>query len=156
MLVYNILVQIFIVEFKQFKTIAIDDYNAIHSTVSIWIDYRAFHRVVLCVPHIPLMKVGQSTHERPSRKQRSTRTGVVESYSWNKTIKVRRSYITQHRKYKKYVRKVKTYLVHDEYNIAKKGNIVEIAECRHISKSKYHRLTSIVAYRVINTSLDES
>ncbi|MCL1887383.1 MAG: 30S ribosomal protein S17 [Kiritimatiellaeota bacterium] len=48
-----------------------------------------------------------------------------------------------HPVYGKVVREYKKFHVHDEHNKAKVGDIVEIAECRPMSKMKCWRLVSV-------------
>ena len=43
---------------------------------------------------------------------------------------------TQHPLYKKFIRRSKKYVAHDENNSCKKGDVVQIKECRPISKRK--------------------
>lgn len=64
------------------------------------------------------------------------KVGVVESDSRDKTRKVAITYSVKHPKYGKYVRKRTVLHVHDEQNASRKGDRVEIAECRPISKTK--------------------
>ena len=45
-------------------------------------------------------------------------------------------YLKQHPIYKKYVRMTKKYMIHDEDNTAKVGDVVCIRSCRPISKRK--------------------
>jgi small subunit ribosomal protein S17 len=62
--------------------------------------------------------------------------GIVESDARDKTRKVSISFSVKHPKYGKYVRKRTVLHVHDESNASKRGDRVEIAECRPISKTK--------------------
>ena len=50
------------------------------------------------------------------------------------TVNVERKFIDK--KYKKYVKKHKKYLVHDEKNKCESGDVVRIVECRPRSKKK--------------------
>ena len=70
--------------------------------------------------------------------------GTVVKLSSDKTIKVAVSRFVQNKKYKKYVKKVKKYLVHDAKAAAQEGDLVEIIESRPISKMKKFKLFSIV------------
>jgi small subunit ribosomal protein S17 len=81
--------------------------------------------------------------ERP-RMQRRTRLGVVTSDGRNKTIAVSVEYSERHEKYGKYLRRNSILHAHDEKNEASKGDRVEIAECRPISKTKHWRLVRVV------------
>jgi len=86
--------------------------------------------------------------EAPSAKaqrapQRTIR-GVVASDRANKTIKVVVEYQTRHPKYGKYIKRRTVLHAHDENNDAREGDVVEIAECRPLSRTKHHRLLRIV------------
>ncbi len=70
--------------------------------------------------------------------------GVVASDKGNKTIKVVVNYQMRHEKYGKYLKRRTVLHAHDEKNEAKEGDLVEIAECRPLSKTKHHRLLKIV------------
>jgi small subunit ribosomal protein S17 len=64
------------------------------------------------------------------------KVGVVESATRDKTRKVAINFSVKHPKYGKYLKKRTVLHVHDEGNQSKKGDRVEIAECRPISKTK--------------------
>ncbi len=86
--------------------------------------------------------------ERPAaaqRRPRATRVGVVSSTTRQKTIAVTVSFQVRHPKYGKYIRRRSTLHAHDEQNEAHKGDIVEIAETRPISKTKSWRLLRIIS-----------
>jgi small subunit ribosomal protein S17 len=53
------------------------------------------------------------------------------------TAKVAVSRYVKHTKYKKFMKKVKNFLVHDAGNSAKIGDRVIIEECKPISKNKH-------------------
>ncbi len=78
------------------------------------------------------------------RGKREIRTGAVVSDKCDKTVKVRCEYIVRHPKYGKYIRKRTKFGVHDERNECGVGDLVEIAQCRPISKSKSHRLIKVI------------
>ena len=73
-----------------------------------------------------------------------TITGVVASDKADKTIKVVVNYQTKHAKYGKYLKYRSVLHAHDEKNEAKDGDVVEIAECRPLSRTKHHRLLRVV------------
>src|SRR5215216_1051627 len=79
-----------------------------------------------------------------SRSLLRTIEGVVASDKGNKTIKVVVNYQMRHEKYGKYLKRRTVLHAHDEKNEAKEGDLVEIAECRPLSKTKHHRLLRIV------------
>jgi small subunit ribosomal protein S17 len=85
--------------------------------------------------------------QRPAasqRRARTTRVGVVSSTARQKTIAVTVSFQVKHPKYGKYVRRQTKLHAHDEKGAARKGDIVEIAETRPISKTKSWRLLRII------------
>lgn len=79
-----------------------------------------------------------------NRRQRRARIGVVESDARDKTIKVRIDRLIRHSKYGKYLKRKTALHAHDEKNEAKVGDIVEIVECRPISKTKSWRLSKFI------------
>ena len=62
--------------------------------------------------------------------------GVVVSDKMDKSVVVRVERRTQHPLYKKFIRRSKRYIAHDETNAFKEGDVVQIQECRPISKCK--------------------
>jgi small subunit ribosomal protein S17 len=70
----------------------------------------------------------------PKRSPR--RVGIVESDARNKTRKVAIHYSARHPKYGKYIRRRTVLQVHDEDNVSRVGDRVEVAECRPVSKTK--------------------
>ncbi len=69
-------------------------------------------------------------------KDSPRRVGIVESDARDKSRRVSVSFTVKHPKYGKYMRRRTTLQVHDAENVSKKGDRVEIAECRPISKTK--------------------
>ncbi len=78
------------------------------------------------------------------RKQRRTVRGVVVSRSGDKSIKIELKYRIRHPVYGKLIKRSTKLGVHDEKNEAGVGDLVEVTECRPISKSKTWRLIQIV------------
>ena len=70
--------------------------------------------------------------------------GVVASDKMDKSIVVLVQRLVKHKKYGKFIRRKTILHVHDEENVSKVGDRVEIAECRPISKTKSWVLTRIV------------
>ena len=62
--------------------------------------------------------------------------GVVVSDKGDKTVVVRVERRVMHPIYKKFIKRSKRYMAHDESNTLKAGQIVRIRECRPISKRK--------------------
>ena len=73
-----------------------------------------------------------------------TLTGIVTSNSGNKSIRVTIDYKVRHLKYNKYIRRQTRLGVHDERNESKVGDLVEITECRPMSKMKSWRLVRVI------------
>ncbi|MDO5579922.1 MAG: 30S ribosomal protein S17 [Planctomycetia bacterium] len=70
--------------------------------------------------------------------------GVVKSDKMQKTRRVEIPRITKHPKYGKFVRSRTVCYVHDEENKSVVGDVVEIEECRPLSKMKRWKLIDIV------------
>ena len=86
----------------------------------------------------------QTQETKPKRPLLRTIQGVVASNKGDKTIKVVVEYQMRHPKYGKYLKRRTVLHAHDEKNEAGEGDLVEIAECRPLSKTKHHRLLRIV------------
>src|SRR5438874_2017085 len=86
----------------------------------------------------------QAAQEKLLRPLLRTIEGVVASDKGDKTIKVVVNYQMRHPKYGKYLKRRTVLHAHDEKNEAHEGDLVEIAECRPLSKTKHHRLLRIV------------
>ena len=78
-----------------------------------------------------------------------TREGVVSSRSGEKTIRVDLANRVPHPLYGKYVSRRTRLLVHDEDNVAKVGDTVEIVPCRRRSKNKAWRLVRVVRHAAL-------
>jgi small subunit ribosomal protein S17 len=63
-------------------------------------------------------------------------TGRVVSDKTDKTITVLVERRVMHPLYKKFIRRSKKYAAHDDANLCKEGDVVQIEECRPISKTK--------------------
>jgi small subunit ribosomal protein S17 len=74
-------------------------------------------------------------------------TGEVVSAKNDKSITVLITTYKKHSLYNKRVISSKKFHAHDENNTAKVGDIVNIVECRPISKTKRFRLLEIVEHK---------
>lgn len=79
------------------------------------------------------------------RNIRRSVQGVVTSDKMDKTITVLVETHKKHAKYGKRVQYIKKFKAHDEANVAKVGDIVEIEETRPLSATKRFRLVKVVA-----------
>jgi small subunit ribosomal protein S17 len=77
-------------------------------------------------------------------KAKKTERAVVISKSGSKSIRVRIDFTVKHPMYGKYLRRKTVLGVHDETNQAGLGDVVEIVECRPISKTKNWRLLKVI------------
>jgi small subunit ribosomal protein S17 len=82
-------------------------------------------------------QTGQQSHV-------ATKQGYVVSDKLDRTVAVRVNYQQRHSKYGKYLQRQAKYQVHDPENEAKNGDLVEIALCRPISKTKSWRLVRVI------------
>ena len=78
---------------------------------------------------------------------KGAKIGVVESDARDKSRKVVIHYKAKHPKYGKFVSKRTVLHVHDENNESAMGDVVEIVQCRPISKTKSWKLNRIVEKR---------
>ena len=80
-------------------------------------------------------------NERGNRKEL---IGVVTSDKMTNTIVVKVESFAKNSDYKKIIRRVKKFKVHDEEKKAKTGDRVKIIETRPISKDKKWRLVEVL------------
>ena len=83
------------------------------------------------------------------RNERKVYVGKVVSDKMDKTIVVEVSLIKQHSKYRKRINRSTRLTAHDENNIAKDGDIVQIMETRPLSKTKRFRLVEVVEESIV-------
>jgi len=84
------------------------------------------------------------TEQKSKPTSRPVRVGVVRSISGDKTISVMVNTLVKHRRYGKYVRRRTKLTTHDPDNQAGVGDLVEIVQCRRLSRSKAWRLVRVV------------
>jgi small subunit ribosomal protein S17 len=73
-----------------------------------------------------------------------TVTGRVVSNKMDKTVTVVVERLERHPIYGKYVRRTTKIHAHDEENGCREGDVVSIAQCRPLSKTKSWRVVDIV------------
>jgi len=76
--------------------------------------------------------------------QKSEKLGVVISNKMQKSIVVAVEWQVRHGLYGKTQRRTSTFMVHDEDNTARTGDIVAIVETRPLSRRKRWSLKSVV------------
>lgn len=84
-----------------------------------------------------------------TRARRKVRTGSVVRVKQDKTAVVEMIWKQRHRLYRKQVRRVARFHVHDAENQCRLGDLVRIEETRPISKTKHWRLLSILERRQV-------
>lgn len=88
--------------------------------------------------------MAESTQPTVERGQRRVEVGVVTSDKMNKTRRVEIPRLVKHPRYGKYIKRRTICHVHDEGNVSRTGDTVEIMETRPLSKLKHWRLVRIV------------
>ncbi len=78
------------------------------------------------------------------KRNRKELNGQVVSDKMDKSVVVRVERFVKHNVYKKYIKREKKYLAHDEKNECSIGDQVKIIETRPLSKTKYFRVKEIV------------
>ncbi|MEC7641160.1 MAG: 30S ribosomal protein S17 [Nitrospinota bacterium] len=78
-----------------------------------------------------------------SPKSRKTMIGKVVSDGMDKTVVVAVERKYNHPTFGKVVKTSKKYKVHDERNECKVGDVIQMCECRPLSKQKRWRLTEV-------------
>jgi small subunit ribosomal protein S17 len=86
---------------------------------------------------------GDGSTASPSKGKRSERVGVVSSDKMTKTVVVRVDRLVKHPTYRKYVKRRKKFMAHDELG-AKTGDKVRIVETRPLSARKRWRVVEII------------
>jgi small subunit ribosomal protein S17 len=81
------------------------------------------------------------------QKRKTTKVGTVIARKMSKTVTVQVVRQIRHPLYKKIVRKKQTFLVHDETEKCKIGDVIRIIETRPISKLKRWRVLEIVGMK---------
>jgi len=78
--------------------------------------------------------------ETKIKKTNKILKGVVVSDKMDKTVVVEVTRFVEHKKYGKRIKKTKNYKAHDENNVKKVGDIVEIEETKPMSKDKHFKI----------------
>ena len=82
--------------------------------------------------------------DTPPPTRKTTKVGTVVAKKMQKTVTVEVERQVRHPLYRKTIRRKQTFLVHDETEKCKVGDIVRIVETRPISKTKRWRVLAIV------------
>jgi small subunit ribosomal protein S17 len=84
-----------------------------------------------------------------SKEMRKIRTGEVVRTSMDRTAVVEMVWKQRHRLYRKQMRRVTRFYIHDPLNQCRIGDTVRIQETRPISKTKHWRLMEILQRRQV-------
>lgn len=82
--------------------------------------------------------------EATGQKRKTTKIGTVIEKKMRKTVKVSVERQIRHPLYKKTIRRKRAFLVHDENEKCKVGDVVRIVETRPLSKLKRWRVLEII------------
>jgi small subunit ribosomal protein S17 len=82
--------------------------------------------------------------DTPQKARKTTKTGTVIAKKMQKTVTVQVERQVRHPLYRKTIRRKQTFLVHDEAEKCKVGDVVRIIETRPISKTKRWRVLAII------------
>jgi small subunit ribosomal protein S17 len=80
----------------------------------------------------------------PGQARKTIKVGTVVAKKMKKTVTVRVERQVRHPLYRKTIRRKQTFLVHDEAEKCKVGDVVRIIETRPISKTKRWRVLEII------------
>ncbi len=83
------------------------------------------------------------------KTMRKVRTGQVVRTRMDKTAVVQMVWKQRHRLYRKQVRRVARFYVHDPLSLCRPGDTVRIEETRPISKTKHWRLLEVLERRQV-------
>ncbi len=84
--------------------------------------------------------------------RKTTKVGTVVARKMKKTVTVQVERQVRHPLYRKTVRRKQAFLVHDETEKCKVGDVVRIIETRPISKTKRWRVLEIVGLSPVATA----
>jgi small subunit ribosomal protein S17 len=82
------------------------------------------------------------------RRSRASRIGIVTSDKMDKSVVVRVDRIVRHPLYKRYLRRSRKFMAHDESGRCGVGDTVEIVECRPLSRRKRWRIRKVLRQAV--------
>jgi len=73
-----------------------------------------------------------------------TKVGIVVSDAMDKTVVIRVESLVKHELYHRFVQRARKFTAHDEANVCKVGDKVQILECRPLSRSKRFRVVRVI------------
>ncbi len=91
--------------------------------------------------------VAQEASQTHASSNGKVLVGTVVSDKMAKTIVVKVTRMLQDPFWGKTIRRHKKFKAHDENSVAKIGDVVEIKECRPLSKEKHMTLVKVLSHR---------
>jgi small subunit ribosomal protein S17 len=88
--------------------------------------------------------MSDTTDKAQGRGRRGTKVGVVVSNKAPKTVVVRVARLIQHPVYHRVVRRSSKFMAHNEGDVCRVGDTVEIVESRPLSARKRWRIRRVV------------
>ena len=82
--------------------------------------------------------------ENVSKGRKTTKIGTVVSNSMEKTVVIRVDSVVLHPLYKRFVKRSRKFMAHDEADTCQVGDKVQIAECRPLSRHKRWRVVRVI------------
>src|SRR5512136_2766360 len=82
--------------------------------------------------------------DTPKQARKTIKVGTVVAKKMKKTVTVQVERQIRHPLYRKTIRRKQTFLVHDEAESCKVGDVVRIIETRPISKTKRWRVLAVI------------
>ncbi|MEN6559877.1 MAG: 30S ribosomal protein S17 [Acidobacteriota bacterium] len=82
--------------------------------------------------------------DTPTKARKTTKVGTVVAKKMKKTVTVQVERQIRHPLYRKIIRRKQTFLVHDEAEACKVGDVVRIIETRPISRTKRWRVLAVI------------
>ncbi len=89
-----------------------------------------------------------------AKNTRKTKVGVVVSSAMAKTVVVEVERTVLEPTFKKYIRRKSKFMAHDESGKCRKGDTVEIMECRPLSRSKRWCVTRMVKQQALPEAVE--
>ena len=95
--------------------------------------------------------------QQTMRGKGTVKVGIVTSDRMTRTVVVKVERLVRHPDYHRFVKRTSTFMAHDESGECHVGDIVEIVECRPLSKNKRWRVRRVVtkAVRIDEPRLEE-
>jgi small subunit ribosomal protein S17 len=82
--------------------------------------------------------------DNATRTKGTTKVGIVVSDAMDKTVVIRVESLVMHKLYHRFVQRARKFTAHDETNVCKVGDKVQIMECRPLSRSKRFRVVRVI------------